>query len=279
MKIIKKKKYSKERELYNTKNAILSNCVFEGAEDGESPLKESTNIKLDNCSFSLRYALWHCTHVEINKTKFNDTCRAPFWYCKDIKLDRCILNGVKAFRESKNITIKNSEIISPEFAWMCNNINFYKLILTSEYALFNSKNISMEDVKFNGKYSFQYIKNSAIENCVFNTKDAFWHAKNVTVKNSVIDGEYLGWYSDGLTFINCKIKGTQPLCYCNNLKLINCEMIDCDLAFEYSDVQADLIGHIKSIKNPTSGKILYESCDEVILKDSKKPLNCLIISK
>ena len=89
-----------------------------------------------------------------------------------------------------------------------------------------------------GKYSFQYIENSVFEDCVFDTKDAFWHAKNVIVRDSVVKGEYLAWYCENVTFENCRIIGTQPLCYCKGLKLVNCEMIDCDLAFERSDVEA-----------------------------------------
>lgn len=80
----------------------------------------------------------------------------------------------------------------------------------------------------------------------------------------MIKGEYLAWYSDGLTLIDCKIIGTQPLCYCKNLKLINCEMIDTDLAFERSDVEATITTNVMSIKNPKSGKIIVPSVDEII---------------
>ena len=100
--------------------------------------------------------------------------------------------------------------------------------------------------------------------CGLDTKDAFWHSKNVTVKDSVVKGEYLGWFSDGLTLINCKIIGTQPLCYCKNLKLINCTMEDTDLSFEYSDVEADVRGHIISVKNPKSGIITTDSVGEIV---------------
>ena len=83
-------------------------------------------------------------------------------------------------------------------------------------------------------------------------------------RDSVIKGEYLAWYSEGLTLINCKIIGTQPLCYCKDLKLINCTMEGCDLSFEYSDVEADIKGHIDSVKNPRSGKIVADSIGEII---------------
>ena len=118
------------------------------------------------------------------------------------------------------------------------------------------------------KYSFQYMKNLHITNSNLDTKDAFWHSKNIIVENSVVKGEYLGWFSENLTLINCKVIGTQPLCYCKNLKLINCEMEDTDLSFEYSDVEADIKGHIISVKNPKSGTITADSVGEIIKEDA-----------
>ena len=112
------------------------------------------------------------------------------------------------------------------------------------------------------------MENLTIRNSVLDTKDAFWHSRNVTVENSVVKGEYLGWFSDGLTLVNCKIQGTQPLCYCKNLRLVDCTMVDTDLAFEYSDVEAAIHGHIDSVKNPRSGEIVADSVGEVILGDA-----------
>ena len=78
----------------------------------------------------------------------------------------------------------------------------------------------------------------------------------------------MAWFSKNLTLINCQIIGTQPFCYCDQLKLINCEMIDTDLAFEYADVEADIKGHVDSIKNPKSGKIVVDSVGEIIHEDA-----------
>ena len=112
-----------------------------------------------------------------------------------------------------------------------------------------------------------------IVDSVLDTKDAFWHSENVTVENSIVKGEYLAWFSKNLTLINCKIIGTQPFCYCENLKLINCTMEDTDLAFEYSDVDADVCGHIISVKNPKSGIITADSVGEVIFEDAVMECN------
>ena len=121
------------------------------------------------------------------------------------------------------------------------------------------------------------MENLELENCELDTKDAFRHTKNVTVKDSTVKGEYLAWFSDGLTLINCKIIGTQPLCYCKNLKLINCTMEDTDLAFEYSDVDADIKGNVLSIKNPKSGTIIVDSVGEIINEDSIMDVNGKVI--
>jgi len=119
-----------------------------------------------------------------------------------------------------------------------------------------------------GKYSFQYVEGLQISDSILDTKDAFWHSKNVTVRNCTLKGEYLAWFSEGLTLIDCKIIGTQPLCYCKDLKLINCTMEQTDLAFEYSDVEADVRGNILSVKNPRSGIITADSVGEVVMGDA-----------
>lgn len=140
--------------------------------------------------------------------------------------------------------------------------------ITSEYLFMDSRDVRLRNVKMKGKYSFQYMENLEITDSELDTKDAFWHSKNVTVRNSIVKGEYLGWFSEGLTLIHCKIIGTQPLCYCKNLKLVDCTMEHTDLAFEYSEVEADIEGHVDSIKNPKSGKIVVDSVGEIVQEDA-----------
>lgn len=263
-----------ERSLYGIKNSFVYNCVFDGPTDGESTLKEARNVTVSECKFYLRYPLWHDQVITIMNSEFFETSRAPLWYCKDINIAFTKINSVKTLRECKNIKISDCEIKSEEFAWRCKEIDVFHSDIEGFYAFFESKNIKLNEVNFKGKYSFQYVENLEINKCNLDTKDAFWHANNVTVKDSVVKGEYLGWYSNNLTFINCIIIGTQPLCYCKNLRLINCEMIDCDFAFEYSDVYADIKNEVISIKNPRSGKISCQNVGEIILENAVFSCKC-----
>ena len=277
MEKILNKCYDEERALYGSENLYIASCQFDGIADGESALKESNNILVENCFFNLRYPFWHNDELTVAESEMTLNCRAPIWYSKNIQLDRCKINGVKAARECENVRIFDSSIVSTEFGWLSSEMKIRRTSIEGEYLMLKSKNIDMEFVTITGKYTFQYVENAIIKDCNFNTKDAFWHAKNVTVRNSVIKGEYLGWYSENLTLENCKIIGTQPLCYCKGLTLIDCEMIDCDLSFEKSEVNATLISPIVSIKNPLSGRIELPYYNELIMDD--KNSDCEIITE
>ena len=271
-KVIEDGVFDEERALYDSDNIRVVKTKFTGPADGESALKESSNLELDNCYFNLRYPLWHVTNCEMTSSEMTDKCRAPVWYTKNIKITNSKLFGPKGFRECDVIDLNSCEIESDEFGWHSKNFIFNDCKINGFYCLFGSSKINMINSELNGKYSFQYTKDAYIKNVNFDTKDAFWHAKNVTIEDCVISGEYLAWYSENLKLINCTIKGTQPLCYCKNLELINCKMIDCDLAFENSSVNATIIGNVRSIKNPLSGLITVDSVDEVIMDDKK--YNC-----
>ena len=267
-----------ERALYNEKNDKLIYCKCDGRKDGESALKDCENVSVKNSYFNLRYPFWHCDGVSLEDSHLTENCRAAFWYTKHAAVNHSKLHGIKAFRECKYIAIANTSIDSKEFGWRCSRFNVRDSKINSEYFGFESKFMYLENIDFAGKYSFQYCKNVIIRNSKLNTKDAFWHTNNVKVYDTVLEGEYLGWYSDNLTLIRCHIKGTQPLCYCKNLKLIDCTMENTDLAFEYSKVNANVIGNILSVKNPLSGRISADNITEIIHENDKYKGKCKIIT-
>lgn len=272
--VISNTTFDEERSLYNLKDADVVGCTFAGPADGESVLKEARNVTVRDCRFSLRYPLWHTKSFQLIHSSMDELTRAPIWYAEDGLIDSCTITGVKCLRECARMEIRHSKITSPEFGWRCRGLVIDDTDLESEYLFFEAKNAEIHDLRMKGKYSFQYTENITITDSVLDTKDAFWHAKNVTVKDSVVKGEYLAWYSDGLTLINCRIIGTQPLCYATNLTLINCTMENTDLSFEYSDVHAEVQGHIHSVKNPRSGEIIADSIGEIIFEDSVFDTEC-----
>lgn len=261
------RQYDEERALYGIKNAAVRNCKFDGPADGESALKECSDIIVEDCFFNLRYPFWHVNKAVIKDSQMTELCRAALWYDEDITISNCSMNGIKALRECRNIKLLGSSIVSPEFLWRCSDIVVEHSKLESEYPFFECSDVSIEDLNMKGKYSFQYVENMTINNSVLDTKDAFWHSKNVTVMDSVVKGEYLGWYSENLRFVRCHIVGTQPLCYCKNLILEDCTMEATDLCFERSEVNASVRGRIESVKNPVAGQIKADEIGEIIMEE------------
>ena len=267
MKTITNQTFDEERALYGSKDVEVVDCRFDGPADGESAFKECSGISVRDCFFNLRYPFWHDKGLKISGSEMTEACRAALWYTEDAEIADTKMHGIKALRECANIRIKGCDIISPEFGWSVRGINMEDTSAESEYFMLRSEHLTFDNVKLKGKYSFQYITDSVFTNCEFDTKDAFWHARNVIVRDSVVKGEYLAWYCENVTFENCTLIGTQPLCYCKGLKLINCRMVDCDLAFEKSDVEAEIVSDVLSIKNPRSGRITAESVGEIIMDD------------
>ncbi|MBR4290841.1 MAG: DUF3737 family protein [Oscillospiraceae bacterium] len=258
------KQFDEERALYYLQHADVVDCVFAGPADGESALKEARDVCVTGCRFSLRYPLWHVQGFKMHDSTMDDKTRAAIWYACGGEITDSVLGGIKAVRECRNISISGSQIVSQEFGWKSTNISLKDSSVTAEYLFFDSRDVTLDHVQMKGKYSFQYMQNLTIRDSYLDTKDAFWHSNNVTVINSTLKGEYLAWFSENLTLIDCHITGTQPLCYCKGLKLINCTMESTDLSFEYSEVEADVRGHVDSIKNPKCGHITVDSVGEII---------------
>ena len=253
-----------ERAFYGSKNVHFKNITIDGIEQGESAFKECRNITVEETNIVLKYCVWHCHNITLYKTVIDVNSRASIWYCENIEIINCKLNGVKACRNCSNLTLKDCIINSDDFGWKAEGVKIINCKISGATPLLDSSNVTVDGAEFTAKYIFQYSDNIKMTNTTIDTKDCFWHAKNVYCKNVKFVGEYLAWYSENCVFENCEINSIQPLCYCKKLKLINCTMPNCNLAFEYSDVDADIKGHVDSIRNVLSGKIVVDSLGEYV---------------
>ena len=258
--------YVGERALFALEDAEIDNCTFE---DGESPLKESKNIKVNNSTFRWKYPMWYSTNMVVNDSLLEETARSGIWYTKNITMNNCQINAPKTFRRSSDIVLNNCSLPNAlETLWGCNNIKLNKITAKGDYFGMNSDNLEIDGLVLDGNYCFDGSKNLVIRNSKLNSKDSFWNTENVTVIDSIINGEYLAWNSKNITFINCKIISHQGLCYIDGLKMINCQLVYSDLCFEYcSNIDAEITTVVDSIKNPYSGKIIVKGVKELILED------------
>lgn len=256
-----------ERALFQGKNLKIIDTIFA---DGESPLKESSNIELYGSAFKWKYPLWYAKNIAVKNCTWFEMGRAGVWYTEHISVEDSAIEAPKNFRRCHDVTLKNVSFPNAaETLWHCDGVSIEQVMAKGDYFAMNSSHLNIRDLTLYGNYSFDGVKNMELRNSRLLSKDAFWNSENVTVYDSYISGEYLGWNAKNLTLINCTIESLQGLCYINNLVMKNCRLLNTTLAFEYSTVDAEIDGRIDSVINPTSGIIRAESIGELIMERDK----------
>ena len=266
MKKIEQQVLTGERSLFAAQHLYVKNSVFE---DGESPLKESRDIKVEESIFKWKYPFWYSKRADVNNSLLQDGARAGIWYTDHIHIANTTIEAPKTFRRSTDIVLDHVDLPNAsETMWMCDGIAMNDVSVKGDYFAMNAANIKAEDFRIVGNYSFDGCKNVEITNAKMLSKDAFWNCSNVVVRDSFITGEYIGWNSSNLTFINCTIESLQGFCYIDGLTLKNCRLLKTNLAFEYcKDINAEVTTVIDSIKNPISGTIKTKGIGEIIFDD------------
>lgn len=272
------KSYSGERSLFGAKDLILEDVTFL---EGESPLKESSNIELQKCSFSWKYPLWYSKQLKVKECRFYNESHAGIWYTKDSSFEGSSFEEGKNFRHSHDIAISNCAFSkAAETLWWCNKIQVKDCSFNGDYLGLGTSDSSFDSIKIDGNYPFDGSRNIHIKKSVLHSKDAFWNSENVLIEDSVIEGEYFGWNSKNIKLVRTKIISHQGFCYMDNVTLIDCEMIDSDLTFEYvSHANAHLVKGELDLKNPISGTFLAPSFKAILLNDERVEKDHLVFKK
>jgi len=259
--------FTGERALFGKKDVEIIDGIFK---DGESPLKECSQVSLTGSMFCWKYPLWYCSDIKAEKCTWLEMARAGVWYTKNITVKDSVIQAPKNFRRSSGITLENVLLSrAEETLWNCDNVKLKNVGAHGNYFAMNSTDIDVDSLMLDGNYAFDGGKNITVRDSRLITKDAFWNCENVTVYDSFIAGEYLGWNSKNLTFVNCTIESLQGMCYIDGLTMKNCRLIGTTLAFEYSSVEADIDSGIESVFNPKSGTIKAERIGELIMEKDK----------
>lgn len=278
MREIKNGYYVGERPLFGERDLRIEDTIFT---DGESPLKESRNIELYGSMFKWKYPLWYCKDVYAKDCVWFDMARAGVWYTDNITLESCQIEAPKNFRRCNGLKLKDVSFSNAaETLWSCKNAELENIIARGDYFAMNCEDIRANGLTLYGNYPFDGARNVEVSNSRLLSKDAFWNCENVTVRDCFISGEYLGWNSKNLTFENCTIESLQGMCYIENLVMKNCRLINTNLAFEYSTVDAEIDSGIISVINPSGGRIVADYIGELIIqKDRIDPEKTVIICR
>lgn len=263
MEEIRQQVYVGERPLFHGTDLELHDTIFT---DGESPLKESRDIRLYNCMFQWKYPLWYAKNIYAKDCTWLEMARSGVWYTDNITLEDCVLDAPKNFRRCHGVTLKNVSFSqAAETLWTCEDVSLERVTAKGDYFGMNSRKLRIRDFTLYGNYAFDGASDIEVRHAKLLSKDAFWNTQNVTVYDSFLSGEYLGWNSKNLTFVNCTIESLQGLCYIENLTLKNCKLLNTTLSFEYSTVDAEIKGRVESVFNPSGGVIRADEIGELTM--------------
>ena len=267
MKKIGQERLTGERALFAARDCEIEETIFD---DGESPLKESRNISLRACMFKWKYPLWYAKEIDVRDSTWFDMARAGVWYSERVRVTDCAIEAPKNFRRCHDLTLRHVSFANAaETLWECDGVTLSDVTAKGDYFAMNSRNMTADNLTLYGNYSFDGCRNLTVRNSRLLSKDAFWNCEDVRAENCFISGEYLGWNTKRLTLVDCTIESLQGLCYVEDLILRNCRLLNTTLAFEYSTVDAEIVGRVDSVKNPTSGRIVADEIGELILESER----------
>ena len=267
MKKIGQERLTGERALFAARDCEIEETIFD---DGESPLKESRNISLRACMFKWKYPLWYAKEIDVSDSTWFDMARAGVWYSERVRVTDCAIEAPKNFRRCHDLTLRHVSFANAaETLWECDGVTLSDVTAKGDYFAMNSRNMTADNLTLYGNYSFDGCRNLTVRNSRLLSKDAFWNCEDVRAENCFISGEYLGWNTKRLTLVDCTIESLQGLCYVEDLVLRNCRLLNTTLAFEYSTVDAEIVGRVDSVKNPTSGRIVADEIGELILESER----------
>jgi hypothetical protein len=278
MKTVKQQYLTGERALFRAADLEIVDTIFD---DGESPLKESRDLKIRNSMFKWKYPLWYAKNIDVKDSTWFEMARAGVWYTDNVTVEDSEIEAPKNFRRCNGVKLEDVTFSNAaETLWSCKNVELEEVVARGDYFAMNSEDIRAEELILFGNYAFDGCKNVVVEESRLLTKDAFWNCENVVVRDSFISGEYLAWNSKNVTFENCTIESLQGMCYVENLRLVNCKLINTTLAFEYSTVEAEIDSKIDSVLNPKGGKIKAKAIGELIIqKDEVDPKKTKIVCR
>lgn len=267
MKKIGQERLTGERALFAARDCEIEETIFD---DGESPLKESRNISLRACMFKWKYPLWYAKEIDVRDSTWFDMARAGVWYSERVRVTDCAIEAPKNFRRCHDLTLRHVSFANAaETLWECDGVTLSDVTAKGDYFAMNSRNMTADNLTLYGNYSFDGCRNLTVRNSRLLSKDAFWNCEDVRAENCFISGEYLGWNTKRLTLVDCTVESLQGLCYVEDLVLRNCRLLNTTLAFEYSTVDAEIVGRVDSVKNPTSGRIVADEIGELILESDR----------
>ena len=102
--------YTGERALFHISDKRIEEAIFD---DGESPLKHSSNIELYNTSFKWKYPIWYSNNIRLKDCRLFEMARAGMWYTNDLTMENVMIEAPKLSDVVTMLRLRMSTSIMP----------------------------------------------------------------------------------------------------------------------------------------------------------------------
>ena len=143
IKILKQGLFTGERALYNSKSLRIYDSTFA---DGESPLKESSDIEIYGSIFKWKYPLWYCKDIKTENSVLLETARSGIWYTDNVSLTDCTVDAPKTFRSCRGVRIGGCTFPNAaETLWRCSDIQISNTAFVGDYLGLSASGVKAEN--------------------------------------------------------------------------------------------------------------------------------------
>ena len=156
--------------VWYTRNIRVKNAVIQAPKN----FRRCDGVELENVAFTnAQETLWSCKNVKMKQVS---AAGAPY-FCmnsENMEIDGLTLDGNYSFDGAKNVTIRNSRLLTKDAFWNTENVTVYDSFISGEYLGWNAKNLKLVNCTIESLQGMCYIENLKMVNCkLINTTLAF----------------------------------------------------------------------------------------------------------
>lgn len=170
--------------LWNTEPIIVRRCTFK--ETARAAVWYSRDVRMEDTLVEAPKMFRDCTGVSLERVQLPNA-QETLWHCRDIRLkdvnaqqadylmmacdgieiEGLHLEGNYGFQYSRNITIRNSTLLTKDAFWETENCTVYDSLIDGEYLAWNSRNLRLVRCHIRGTQPLCYCDGLVLEDCTF----------------------------------------------------------------------------------------------------------------
>lgn len=147
--------------VWYTDDLEVRDCVIQAPKN----FRRCNGLLLENVQFTNpQETIWSCKNVKLKNVV---AAGAPY-FCmnsENLEIDGLILDGNYSFDGAKNVTVRNSRLLTKDAFWNTENVTVNDSFISGEYLGWNAKNLTLVNCTIESVQGMNYIDNLKLVNC------------------------------------------------------------------------------------------------------------------